>query len=50
MAEEPRMDFKAVLDEMLDEFARDTGISWEEAIEVLEIKITEMREELRRAD
>lgn len=49
MDTEPRMDFKIVLDETLDGFAKDTGISWEEAIEVLEIKIAEMREELRRA-
>lgn len=43
-----RADLKAALDEFLDDFAKDPGISWDEAIEVMEAKITEMRAELRR--
>ncbi|MDB6036046.1 MAG: hypothetical protein JWM16_6384 [Verrucomicrobiales bacterium] len=46
--DEPRMDFMKALDAFIDEFAKDPGISWEEAIEVMEIKISHMREELRR--
>ena len=43
-----RLDFKAALNEFIEDFAKDPGISWDEAIEVLEAKIAEMRAELRR--
>lgn len=43
-----REDFRLALNEFLDDFARDPGISWDEAIDVFEAKIAEMRAELRR--
>lgn len=45
---ELREDFTEALDEFIADFAKDPGISWDEAIEVLEAKIVEMRAEIRR--
>ncbi len=41
-----RNDFKTALNEFIEDFARDPGISWDEAIEVMEARIAEMRAEL----
>lgn len=43
-----REDFKMALDEFIKEFANEPGISWDEAIIVLEATVEEMRIELRR--
>ena len=43
-----RQDFKAYLDECIGDFADDPGISWDEALLVLDAKMAEMRAELKR--
>lgn len=43
-----RQDFVEALNGCIEDFSKDPGISWDEAIEVMEAKIAEMRAELRR--
>jgi hypothetical protein len=45
-----RDDFATALNDFLQGFAKDSGISWDEAIYEMEVKISHMREELRRSE